>query len=211
MPVLALVLLGLFLAIGLGLQGWLQSRRSGYSVLRGLYRRPFSKEWWIGEAWTLGFASIAVSAVLELLDVEAPISALSGAARVLGLVLALVGFVLIEWAVVAMGESWRVDVNPADRTALVTDGPFRLVRNPIYSSMMLLAAGVALMVPAVLSFIGVSLVILGLELQVRVLEEPHLLRLHGAQWHRYASHVGRFVPGLGAGSTSSGLCPGRAR
>lgn len=34
------------------------------------------------------------------------------------------------------------------------------------------------------------------ELQVRFVEEPYLLRTHGEGYAKYASRVGRFVPGL---------------
>jgi protein-S-isoprenylcysteine O-methyltransferase Ste14 len=193
MPVLALVLLGSFLLVGLGLQGWRQHRRTGCRVLRGLARRPFSTEWWIGEAVVLGFGSIALSAVLELLGVTGSVPALSGRPRVLGVALALAAFALVQWSVVVMGESWRVDVDEADRSPLVTRGPFRLVGNPVYSSMTVLAVGLALVVPSAISGAGVGLVIGGLELQVRVLEEPHLLRRHGEVWRENAATTGRFV------------------
>jgi len=197
MPVVALVFLGFFLFFGIGVQGYLQYRRTGYNVIRGLYRRPLSKEWWIGESWTIGFLLIALSAVLELLDASSPMAALSGPTRFIGVALALAGFTLVEWGVAAMGRSWRVDVSETERGALVTAGPFAIVRNPIYSSMVLLATGLALIVPSPFSLLGVGCVILGLELQVRVLEEPSLLRVHGRPWQKYASSVGRFLPGVG--------------
>ncbi len=197
MAILALVFLVLFLAIGLGLQGWLQHRRTGYSVLRALYRRPLSKEWWIGECWVVGFFLIALAAVLDLYGVVRPVEVFSGAPRLAGVVIALSGFAFTEWAVVSMGESWRVDVNESERTALVTGGPFRLVRNPIYSGMILLTIGLTLMVPTLVSLAGAGFVILGLELQVRALEDPYLLRTHDDAWLAYASGVGRFVPGVG--------------
>lgn len=197
MAILALVFLGCFLAVGLGLQGVVQYRRTGYRVLRGLYRRPLSKEWWIGECWVLGFLCIAVAAVLELAGAVEPLPRFSAATRTAGVGFALVGFAGTQWAVVTMGETWRVDVDESERTRLVTNGPFRLVRNPIYSSMIVLAVGLAIMVPSVLAWAGSALVFVGLELQVRVLEEPHLLRAHGETWLRYASAVGRFLPRVG--------------
>jgi protein-S-isoprenylcysteine O-methyltransferase Ste14 len=36
-----------------------------------------------------------------------------------------------------------------------------------------------------------------IELQVRVVEEPHLLRTHGQAYEDWAREVGRFVPGVG--------------
>jgi len=57
--------------------------------------------------------------------------------------------------------------------------------------------GLALMVPSPLSIAAPVLVAIGLEIQVRAVEEPYLLRLHGDSFRAYASRVGRFVPGLG--------------
>jgi protein-S-isoprenylcysteine O-methyltransferase Ste14 len=36
-----------------------------------------------------------------------------------------------------------------------------------------------------------------LELHVRLIEEPYLQRVHGAQYATYAARVGRFIPGIG--------------
>ena len=41
------------------------------------------------------------------------------------------------------------------------------------------------------------LLIAGLEIQVRLVEEPHLIRTHGEAYLAWARGVGRFVPGLG--------------
>ena len=38
---------------------------------------------------------------------------------------------------------------------------------------------------------------IALEIQVRLVEEPYLLRQHGDAYRNYAARVGRFVPGLG--------------
>ncbi|MDI3422276.1 hypothetical protein [Streptomyces luteolus] len=39
--------------------------------------------------------------------------------------------------------------------------------------------------------------LIGIELQVRRIEEPCLRHVHGAAWQEYAARTGRFVPGLG--------------
>lgn len=96
-----------------------------------------------------------------------------------------------------MGDSWRVGVDPVERTTLVTDGPFQLVRNPIFTAMLTTAAGLALMAPNGLALGGAVGLLLGLELQVRLVEEPYLMRVHGDSYQRYASRVGRFVPRAG--------------
>jgi protein-S-isoprenylcysteine O-methyltransferase Ste14 len=98
-----------------------------------------------------------------------------------------------------MGESLRIGVDPAERTALVTDGPFRWVRNPIYSAMLVYVAGIVLLVPNVVSLVAFVSLALGMDLHVRLVEEPYLRATHGASYAGYASRVGRFLPGIGKG------------
>lgn len=53
------------------------------------------------------------------------------------------------------------------------------------------------MVPNVPALLAAALTILGIEIQVRAVEEPYLKRTHGASYVSYAENVGRFVPGVG--------------
>ena len=55
--------------------------------------------------------------------------------RAAGVVLFTIGLVATLWAQMAMGISWRIGVDPSEATPLVTAGPFRLVRNPIFTAM----------------------------------------------------------------------------
>jgi protein-S-isoprenylcysteine O-methyltransferase Ste14 len=57
--------------------------------------------------------------------------------------------------------------------------------------------GFTLMVPTWLSFVAIVVIAVALELQVRVVEEPYLVRTHGDEYRAYASRVGRFIPGVG--------------
>jgi protein-S-isoprenylcysteine O-methyltransferase Ste14 len=88
-----------------------------------------------------------------------------------------------------------VDTN--ERTTLVRTGVFGLVRNPIFTAIMVFGLGIALVTPNVLAIIGFVLLVGTIELQVRVVEEPYLLTVHGDNYRNYLAHVGRFVPGVG--------------
>jgi protein-S-isoprenylcysteine O-methyltransferase Ste14 len=98
---------------------------------------------------------------------------------------------------VAMGASWRIGVDPGERTQLVTSGPFALVRNPIFAAMLPTALGLTLLVPSWVAFVGLVGLMLALELQVRVVEEPYLLSVHREEYAVYSARVGRFLPGVG--------------
>jgi protein-S-isoprenylcysteine O-methyltransferase Ste14 len=123
---------------------------------------------------------LAIAAPLAELGGLAPFAPLDEPAlRFGGIVLVVLGIAVTIGSQVAMGESWRGDVDASIRTPLVTRGPFRLVRNPIFSGAALTATGLALVVPNVLSLAMLVLFVAGLEIQVRLVEEPYLLRVHG--------------------------------
>ena len=63
-------------------------------------------------------------------------------------------------------------------------GWFSVVRNPIYTAMIVGWIGFALIVPTWLAFAAVVVIAFGLELQVRAVEEPYLVRTHGGAYSR---------------------------
>jgi protein-S-isoprenylcysteine O-methyltransferase Ste14 len=198
MATLALILYGVYLVLAFGLRTLIQLRRTGSTGFHGLGGRPGSAEWIAGVGFTVALLVGAAAPVLALLDVVEPIAALdTTAAHVVGLVFAIGGIGLTFYAQVAMGASWRIGVDPEDRTQLVTSGPFALVRNPIFAAMLPTALGLTLLVPSWVAIAGLVGLVAALQLQVRVVEEPYLLRAHRDAYSSYAARVGRFVPGIG--------------
>jgi protein-S-isoprenylcysteine O-methyltransferase Ste14 len=115
----------------------------------------------------------------------------------IGVLVAVIGGTAVFLAQLGMGENWRIGVKDDQQTDLVTSGWFSICRNPIYTAMIVGWLGFALMVPTWLGFVAVVSIAAGLELQVRAVEEPYLVRSHGEDYRRYASRVGRFLPGVG--------------
>ena len=96
-----------------------------------------------------------------------------------------------------MGNSWRIGVDASETTSLVRHGVFGLVRNPIYAAMFVFWLGSTLIAPNIVAIVGYVLLTVSIELQVRFVEEPYLLKVHGESYREYASTVGRFVPRTG--------------
>ncbi|MEZ5077185.1 MAG: isoprenylcysteine carboxylmethyltransferase family protein [Solirubrobacterales bacterium] len=198
MTVLALVLYVVYLVLAFGLRTLIQLRRTGSTGFHGLGGRPFSAEWIAGVGFTVALLVGAAAPVLALLDVVEPISALdTTAVHIVGLVLAVGGIAATFRAQIAMGTSWRIGVDPEERTELVMDGPFAVVRNPIFAAMLPTALGLTLLVPSWVAILGLVGLVVALELQVRVVEEPYLVKAHGRAYAAYAARVGRFFPGVG--------------
>ena len=114
-----------------------------------------------------------------------------------GVTVTIAAIAVIWVAQESMGASWLPDVDPSVRTERVTRGPFGMVRNPILSATVATVIGLALVVPNLLAWLAVPVIFAGLQVQVRMVEEPHLDAVHGAAYHEYQRRVGRFVPGIG--------------
>ena len=198
MAALALALYGFSLFLTFGVRILVQLRRTGSTGVLGFGSEAAPLERFAGVLFVAGLAMGAAAPLLTLLDLLEPIAALDGAAgHAIGTAIAVAGILLTFGAQLAMGDAWRVGVDPEERTDLVTGGPFGLVRNPIYSAMIPTVFGLALMVPNVVAIAAFMTLVFALELQVRLVEEPYLLEVHGDAYAEYAARVGRFVPGLG--------------
>jgi protein-S-isoprenylcysteine O-methyltransferase Ste14 len=92
-----------------------------------------------------------------------------------------------------MGKSWRMGINPDEKTQLIVSGPYAYVRHPIYalSSLLMLATIVAIPSPLMLV---VGVIHLGLLQWEARREEKHLVLHHGQAHEEYCRRVGRFVP-----------------
>ncbi len=104
--------------------------------------------------------------------------------------LALYG-TLICWR--KMGKSWRMGIDPGEKTQLVFTGAYAYVRHPIYAlSSLLMVASIAAVPAPVMLLVG-AIHLLFLQWEARR-EERYLEQLHGAEYGTYLAHVGRFVP-----------------
>lgn len=196
MDAAALVLYLVFGLVAFGWRTWLQWRRTGDTGLR-LDATAGTVQWWAKLGFIAAIAAGLAAPVAGLAGLD-PLGALdSDAVRAVGLVVAVAGIVATVWAQWQMGTSWRIGVDPSERTGLVTHGVFGSVRNPIFTAMLLAAGGFTLMVGNVVAVLGLAALVVALEVQVRLVEEPHLRSVHGADYDRYTATAGRFLPGIG--------------
>ncbi len=96
-----------------------------------------------------------------------------------------------------MGRSWRIGVDAKERTDLVADGLFRYARNPIFSFMTLVGLSSFAAAPNTATGVGAAMLVVGVDVQARLVEEPYLQKTHGEAYAAYARRTGRFIPGLG--------------
>jgi protein-S-isoprenylcysteine O-methyltransferase Ste14 len=115
---------------------------------------------------------------------------------VVGLILMVVGIALRQWAVAVLGRFFTVDVRVHPGQAVVEDGPYRWVRHPAYTGLVVLFVGIGLALgnSAALAVLIVVPTV-GLVVRIRV-EERALLDGLGEPYRRFAATRPRLFPGV---------------
>ena len=113
-----------------------------------------------------------------------------------GAVVIWVGLALRVWAVLTLGRSFSTFIQVDADQAVVTRGPYRWVRHPSYTGLLLIALGFGLGVRNWLSLAICAVIpLVGLLPRIAV-EETELARVLGDQYRSYQKATRRLVPGL---------------
>jgi protein-S-isoprenylcysteine O-methyltransferase Ste14 len=197
----AAVALALFIIGGcvtFGWRLWWQRRRTGSTGYRGVSGHVGAAQWFGGISLILAMFTTFTAPVLQLAGVVGPLPFLRATGiQVAGIAITVFGIIATAYSQLAMGDSWRVGVDESETTTLVRTGVFGFVRNPIYVGMFVLWLGTTLITPNAVAIAGYGLLVVSIEVQVRLVEEPYLRKVHGESYREYASTVGRFAPGIG--------------
>lgn len=107
---------------------------------------------------------------------------------------ALLGFVLLQWAQNTLGKSWSDTPRMIRGQMLVTSGPYRWVRHPIYTAFLLILGSILLI--SANGLVGLAwLGMTSLEIAARIgFEEALMIEYFGDQYREYMGHTGRYLP-----------------
>lgn len=111
-----------------------------------------------------------------------------------GVFIALFGFTLLQWAQNILGASWSDNPRMIKGQVLITAGPYRAIRHPIYSAFLLILGSILFI--SANWFIGFSLLFMAwFEIYSRVhFEENLLIEYFGDQYSEYMQCTGRLIP-----------------
>jgi protein-S-isoprenylcysteine O-methyltransferase Ste14 len=104
---------------------------------------------------------------------------------------------LLSWtAARALGRQWRVDAGLNPDHELVRSGTYRIVRHPIYTSMLCMLLGTGIMItPLPMLLFATLLFTIGTEIRVRI-EDGLLASRFGDQFRDYQQRVSAYIPFL---------------
>lgn len=110
----------------------------------------------------------------------------------LGAVLAAAGLALAAWARAHLGRNWSGTVTVKQDHALVRSGPYRVVRHPIYTGLLLALIGTALAIGAWRGLLGVVCALLGFLWKIHV--EESRMRQTFPEYENYRRRTSALIP-----------------
>ena len=194
MQALPLVLFTAFVLVTFVWRSWIAWRATGINPV--VLPSDDSVEGYVGRTMRVVVGATLLALALHAAGLDAALGAgLWAGNRFAFGAGALLGLAALAWVAVAqrqMGASWRIGIDHARDTSLVTQGLYRWSRNPIFLGLRIALAGVVLMVPNTVVIAAAVAGELLMQVQVR-LEEAHLAARHGAAYDSYRARVGRWL------------------
>ncbi|MCB1520493.1 MAG: isoprenylcysteine carboxylmethyltransferase family protein [Hyphomicrobiaceae bacterium] len=115
------------------------------------------------------------------------------AARAIGLAIGAAGIALIVWAAMTLWRHRTTVLPNRGVSALVTDGPYRFRRNPIYIGDAMVLLGLAEMTKNIWFAILVPVFVLLVTWLAIIPEERHLEARYGDEWRAYRDRTRRWL------------------
>jgi protein-S-isoprenylcysteine O-methyltransferase Ste14 len=139
---------------------------------------------------------VAIALPVGMAAARATTSLIAEPYRAIGLIVMWVGLAIRVWAIAALGRSFRTTVEVDADQAVVSSGPYRSIRHPSYSGLLLFVAGCGL---ASGDWLALGLCVLlplpALLRRIQV-EEAELTRVLGDRYRAYQAQTKRLIPGL---------------
>lgn len=111
-----------------------------------------------------------------------------------GLVIYLAGFCLMGWALIKLDGSYQLGgSDPRTTDTMITDGPYALIRHPMYTAALSIALGLACLTNSLVC-LGAFVIYLVLILLLIPVEEESLLPAYGEQYVAYRQRVRKLLP-----------------
>ena len=117
------------------------------------------------------------------------------ALEIAGVALTFLGLPLTIWSRAHLGRYWSGVVALKQDHRLIQSGPYRVVRHPLYSGIILAAIGMGLCVTTWSSLLGIALLTTCFDRRAHK-EDALLASEFGAEFAAYRQHTGRLMPGV---------------
>lgn len=138
--------------------------------------------------------SIVITVALTYIDMFRIEGSIGNAIRYIGILLYITGIVLRYSGSIYLGKYFTRDVNVSENQELVSDGPYRILRHPLYLGLFLLTISVPIFFQNYVSFVfALTVMVLNINRRM-VLEEESMEEIMGDRYTDWKSSRYRFIP-----------------
>ncbi len=114
--------------------------------------------------------------------------------EIVGMVLYVLGFALMAWALITLGRNYQLGgIAPRSEDKMIVDGPYSLIRHPMYAAALSIALGLACLVQS-WAFFVVFCIYLVLILPLIPMEEDGLRKAYGKKYGAYRQRTRKLIP-----------------
>lgn len=141
---------------------------------------------------------LATTLIAVLLSVSirlANIGILSGVFQWIGLLVTATGLFVREWALIMLGRFFSRTVQIEAGHKIIKEGPYRWLRHPAYTGMILIYTGLIMSIGTWLGALLTFIVIAGTFLYRISVEERALLHAFGDEYRQYMRQTWKLFPG----------------
>jgi protein-S-isoprenylcysteine O-methyltransferase Ste14 len=188
-----------YLTFAMTLAGWIAGLRRGEAVTLLPQQDSREKNLWLQLAIVVVSLGLC-AALIWVLWIPIPVNVSprgDSLLRILGLALFVAGTLLLLWARRTLGRMWGIstsrEVKLLPNHQLVTGGPYRLIRHPMYSGWWLALLGAILIYRTWILVLLLAFSLLVFARRAR-LEERVLSERFGAEWKAYATSTKSLIP-----------------
>ena len=114
--------------------------------------------------------------------------------RIVGTVIVILGMIGYILSLFSLRRNWSISASVKEGHKLVKSGPYKFVRHPMYSSMIVIVLGSGLLLSNYMMILFIPVV--SIVYYIRARKEEELLRGEFPEYERYARETRMLIPGI---------------
>jgi protein-S-isoprenylcysteine O-methyltransferase Ste14 len=143
--------------------------------------------------WRILVLLIAMAIAFFMINHDAILWSYTLTIGIIADIVTLIGLIIMLWARTVLGGNWSTSTVLKENHELIQSGPYRYVRHPIYSGLLLMVLGAAIFYGHAIVFVAFAVSFIIALLRARE-EEKLLTRNFPEEYPNYKARVKAFIP-----------------